>query len=444
FWVGLDLRVLAFNLLVGAGAGIAFGIFPALQVVKQSVNNTLKEGHGGVAIRFRSPRGLSARGALVVAQLALSLTLLAGAGLAIKSFWNLLSVKLGFDPQDVITMSLGTRRQEQDFYQELLERAQRLPGVESASLAGATPLNDGNRGRIEVEGRAREEAAQSLCLFNVVTPDYFKTFRIAVLQGRVFNEHDRPGSPRVAVISRATARQFWRDENPLGRRINTPWRTRYETDEQWIEIAGVVDDVKYSRPEEGFEPVIYLPQSQPTLSADQLALRVSGDPAPVIAAVRKEVFALDKTVPIYDVTSMSERIAKVVSRYRFSAWLMGAFAAMAMFLAAIGIYGVVSYAASARTHEIGVRIALGAQTRDIARLIISDGITLIVVGISSGLIAAFTATRVLKSQLYGVETNDPLTFIAISLALMAVALTACYIPAMRATKVDPLIAIRAE
>ncbi|HEY6401040.1 MAG TPA: ABC transporter permease [Blastocatellia bacterium] len=444
FWVGLDLRVLAFNLLVGAGAGVAFGIFPALQVAKQSVNETLKESPSGAAAGCRSPRGLSARGALVVAQLALSLTLLAGAGLAIKSFWKLLSVKLGFDPQDVITMSIGTERQGLDFYQQLLERTQRLPGVESASLAGAAPLSDGNRGGIEIEGRAREETAQSPCLFNIITPDYFKTFSIAVLRGRVFNEHDRPGAPRVAVISRATALVFWRDENPLGRRIQAPWRTKYETNEQWIEIVGVVDDVKYGAPEEEFEPVIYLPQSQPTLTAGQLALRVAGDPAPVIAAIRKEVYALDKTVPLYGVISMSERIAKVVSRYRFSAWLMGAFAAMALILAAIGIYGVVSYAASARTREIGVRIALGAQTRDIARLIITDGIALIGAGMSFGLIAAFIATRVLKSQLYGVETNDPLTFLIVSLALAVVGLAACYIPARRATKVDPLVALRCD
>jgi predicted permease len=445
FRVGLDLRVLVFNLLMGAGAGIAFGAFPALQIAKQSVNETLKEGSSGAAAGFHSHGGLSARGALVVAQLALSLTLLAGAGLAIKSFWKLLSVKLGFDPQDVITMSLGTQRQGHDFYQELLERTQRLPGVESASLSGTTPLSgDGNRGRIDVEGRAREETSQPPCLFNITTPDYFKTFRIAVLQGRVFNEHDRPGLPRVAVISRAAAREFWRDENPLGRRIQSPCRTAYETNEDWIEIVGVVDDVKYGAPEEEFEPVVYLPQSQPTLTASQLALRISGDPAPVIAAIRKEVYAIDKTVPVYGLALMNERIAKGLSRYRFSALLMGAFAAMALILAAVGIYGVVGYAASARTHEIGVRIALGAQTRDIARLIIADGIALIGAGLSFGLIAAFIATRVLKSQLYGVETNDPLTFLAVSSALAVVGLVACYIPARRATKVDPMIAMRCE
>jgi putative ABC transport system permease protein len=441
FRVGFDLRVLAFNLVLGAGAGIAFGILPALQVAKQSVNVTLKEG-AGAGFGFR--RGLSARGALVVAQLALSLTLLTGAGLAIKSFWKLISVKLGFDPQNVMTMSLGTESQGLEFYRELLERTRRLPGVESVSLAGATPFGNGNRGRIEIEGRASEEIGQSPCLFNVITPDYFKTFRIPVLQGRVFGEQDRVGAPRVAVISRSTARLFWRNESPLGSRVKSPFRTSYKTDEQWIEIVGVVEDVKYGAPEEEFEPVIYLSQLQPTLTGDRLALRVSGDPAPVIAAIRKEVYALDKTVAVYGVVSMSERIAKVVSRHRFSAWLMGAFAAVALTLAAVGIYCVANYAASARTHEIGVRIALGAQTRDIARLIVSGGATLIGAGMLFGLILAFVATRVLKSQLYGVETNDPLTFLAVSLALAVVGIAACYIPARRAAKVDPLQALRHE
>src|SRR5262245_21855235 len=200
FRVGLDFRVLAFNLLVAAGAGIAFGIFPALQATRQNINETMKEGAGGAAAGLRSLRRPSARGALVVGQLALSLMLLAGAGLAIKSFWKLLSVKLGFDPRSVVTMSLGTERQGLEFYRELLERTRRLPGVESASLAAATPMGgEGVRGQIEIEGRAREETAQSRCRFNIITPEYFKTFRAAVLQGRVFSDQDRARPPPVVV-----------------------------------------------------------------------------------------------------------------------------------------------------------------------------------------------------------------------------------------------------
>jgi putative ABC transport system permease protein len=445
FPVGLDLRVLAFNLLLATGAGIAFGIFPALQAAKQNVNESLKAGAGGASAGFRSLRGVSARGALVVAQLALSLVLLAGAGLATKSFWKLMSVKLGFDPQGVVTMSLGTEKQGPDFHRQLLERTQRIPGVETASLAGATPLSgSANRARVELEGRARGETSPSLCVFNVITPDYFQTLRIAVLQGRVFSEQDRPGAPRVAIVSRAMAEEFWRGENPLGKRVKSPFRTSYETSEQWIEVVGVVDDVKYGAVEDEVEPVIYLPQWQPTFIADELAVRVVGDPASVIAAIRREAYALDKTVPVYGVSAMRESVAKVTSRYRYSAWLMGAFAALALALSAVGIYGVVNYTVSARTREIGVRVALGAQKGDIARLVLTDGMALIGAGTLLGLIAAFAATRVLRSQLYGVETTDPLTFLVVSLALAVVALLACYIPARRATKVDPMIALRCE
>ncbi len=445
FQVKLDLPVLAFNLLLAVVTGIAFGVLPALQAAKQNVNEMLKEGAGGSIAGSRSLRRPSVRGSLVVAQIALSLVLLAGAGLAIKSFWRLLSVKLGFDPQGVMTMSLGTERQGLDFYQQLLERTQRMPGVESASLARMAPLSGSvTRGPIEVEGRAGLDPGQSLCSFNIVTPDYFKTFRTSVLQGRVFGEQDRAGATHVAVISRAMAGEFWRGENPVGKRIKSPFRSRSQTDEQWIEVVGVVDDVKYGAVEDEVEPAVYLPQRQSALTADQLAVRVAGDPAPVIAAIRKEVYALDKTVPVYGVSTMQESVARVTSRYRYSAWLMGVFASLALLLSAIGIYGVVSYSVSARTHEIGIRVALGAQGTDIVRLIVTDGVGLIGAGMVIGLIVAFAATRMLKSQIYGVETTDPLTFIAVSLGLAVVAIVACYIPARRAMKVDPMVALRHE
>jgi predicted permease len=370
--------------------------------------------------------------------------LLAGAGLAINSFLRMLSVRLGFEPNEVVTMSLGTDKQGLDFYRELLERTQRIPGVESASFATVTPLSGGGiQTPIEIEGRTIAETSP-YCLFNIVTPDYFKTLLIALLQGRVFNEDDRAGAPRVAVISRATAEEFWPGENPLGKRIKSPFNTKYKTSEQWIEVAGIVDDVKYDSIDDEVEPVIYLPQWQPTILGDKLIVRVAGDPASAIGNIRSQVSALDKALPVYNVYTMRENIARVTSRYRYSAWLMGAFAALALLLSAMGLYGVMGYTVSARTQEIGIRIALGAQPSNITRLIVIDGVRLIGIGTILGLLAAFLSTRVLKSQLYGVETTDWQTFLLVSLMLVVVALLACYLPARRATKVDPMVALRYE
>jgi putative ABC transport system permease protein len=284
-----------------------------------------------------------------------------------------------------------------------------------------------------------------------VTPDYFKTFRIAALKGRSFTDEDRIGASRVALVSRTLAERAWPGGDSLGKRFKTPFRDAYGEANAWIEIVGVVDDVKYGAVEDAPEPVVYLPAWQPlgtpqalSLAPDTLSIRTTVDPASLIAAVRREAQSLDKGMPLYDISAMTDRAARATSRYRYSALLMGLFAGLALALAAVGIYGVMAYSVSARTREIGVRVALGAQAGDILCFIIADGVALIGAGTLLGLLAAFVSTRVLKSQLYGIDATDPLTFLAVSLALAAVALSACYIPARRATKVDPMIALRSE
>jgi putative ABC transport system permease protein len=249
----------------------------------------------------------------------------------------------------------------------------------------------------------------------------------------------------VAVINRAMAEHFWPGSEPIGRRINpTRLRARYASAETWIEIVGVVEDVKYGAIEEPAGPTLYLSAWQPALTPDSLSIRTAGDPTAVVAAVRREVRALDPGVPIYRITTLRERASQATSRYRFSALLMSLFAGLAVLLAGVGIYGVMAYSVSQRTRELGIRVALGAQQREIFRLVIVDGAVLTLVGLGLGLVAARAATRVLTSQLYQVRATDPMTFAAVALLLTVVALVACYIPARRAAKVDPMVALRYE
>jgi putative ABC transport system permease protein len=452
FAVKLDWPALAFNFLLAFITGVIFGLAPAFQASRSQLNEALKEGAGGSVSGFRSLRRPSARAALVVTEIVLSLVLLAGAGLMIKSFARLSAVKLGFDPKGVVTLAFGADQRPAGFYRALLERMQTLAGIEGVSLALTTPLSGSQiGGGVQIEGGAPVETERVRATYNVVTPDYFKTFRIAVLKGRNFTAEDRIGALRVALVSRTLAERAWPGGESLGKRFKTPFRDAYGEVNAWIEIVGVVDDVKYGAVEDSPEPVVYLPAWQPlgtpqalSLTPDTLSIRTSVDPASLIAAVRREAQSLDKGMPLYDISAMTERATRATSRYRYSALLMGLFAGLALALAAVGIYGVMAYSVSARTREIGVRVALGAQAGDILCLIIVDGVALIGAGTLLGLLAAFVSTRVLKSQLYGVDATDPLTFLAVSLALAAVALSACYIPARRAMKIDPMIALRSE
>jgi putative ABC transport system permease protein len=446
FTINMDWRVLAFNFALALATGVVFGLIPAIQSSFANVSESLKKGVGGSVAGFRNSRRFSARGLLVSGEIALSLVLLIGAGLMIKSLTRLQAVNLGFSPENVLVMAAPSRTAKPKFYEQLLARVQALPGVEQASLGSTAPLLGQNSVTgIVVEGRDdSQQGGQVGVGIHGVSPDYFKTLRVNLLKGRVFTDQDRAGAPRVALINQTAAETFLPGEEPLGKRIQVGISASYETTEDLIEIVGVVADLKYSRLEEAVGPDVYLSSLQPTDPAQTLILRSSLDPASLVDSVRREVSALDKNVPLTQIRTMTERAAEVTSRTRFIAIVLGVFAGFALLLAAIGIYGVMAYSVSARTREMGIRIALGAQTSDVLRLVMRDGLMLLAAGLAAGLFAAFAATRVLGSQLYEVGAGDPVTFIAVALVLTFVACLACYIPARRAAKADPIAALRYE
>lgn len=443
FTINLDWRVLTFNFALALVTGVIFGLLPAIQSSFTNVNEILKEGAGSSATGFRKLGRLSARGVLVVGEIALSLVLLIGAGLMIKSLARLQAVNLGFSPENVLTMAAPSRDAKLEFYEQLLTRVRALPGVETAALGGTAPLlGYASKTVMDIEGRTDiHEVGVGL---HTVSPDYFKTLRISLLKGRVFTEQDRAGAPRVAIVNQAAAERFFHGEEPIGKHIRPYIDPEYQTDEKLVEIVGVVGNVKYGRLEEAVEPDIYLSALQPTDPAQTLIVRSIVDPAAIVAGVRREVIALDKNVPLAGIQTMAERAGEVVSRTRFIALLLGLFAGLALFLSAIGIYGVMAFNVSSRTREVGIRIALGAQVNDVLRLVMRDGVTLILAGLTLGLLAAWMAMRILKSQLYDVNTTDPMIIAVVTLLLAVVALLACYFPALRATRVEPMAALRRE
>jgi len=443
FTINLDWRVLSFNFALALLTGVLFGLFPALHASFANVNETLKEGAGGSSVGFHNLRRLSARSVLVVGEIALSLVLLVGAGLMIKSLARLQAVNLGFAPDKVVTMVVPSRGAKPEFYEQLLARVQVLPGIEAAGLGSTAPLlGYASKTVMDIEGRTTDGSI-GIGLHSV-SPDYFKTLRISLRAGRVFTEQDRAGTPRVALINQAAAEKLFPGEDPLGKRLRPYVDPAYETTEKFVEIVGVVGNVRYGRLEEAVEPDVYLSALQPTDAAQTLVVRTSLDPAAVTAAVRREVLALDRNVPLTAVQTMNERAAEVTSRTRFIAVLLGLFAGLALLLSGVGIYGVMAYSVSARTRELGIRIALGAQAGDVLRLVLREGATLIMAGLALGLLAAWASLRVLRSQLYELSTTDPLTFGVVALLLTGVALVACYVPARKAMQTDPLAALRYE
>jgi putative ABC transport system permease protein len=446
FTVELDWRVLGFNFALALLTGLLFGLLPAIQSSGANINETLKDGSGGSGAGFRSLRRLSARGMLIVGELALSLVLLVGAGLMINSLARLQAVNLGYAPENLMTMEAPSRTAKPEFYEQLLARVQALPGVEQASLGSTAPLlGQATITGIGVEGRADSKQTEQVGVgVHSVSPDYFKTLRVNLLKGRVFTDQDRAGAPRVALINQTAAEKFFPGEDPLGKRIQVGVDPGYETTEKFVEIVGVVADVRYGRLEEAIEPDAYLSSLQPTDPAQTLIVRTRIDPATIAVAVRREAHALDRNVPLTAIQTMRERVAEVTSRTRFIAALLGLFAGLALLLASIGIYGVMAYSVSARTRELGIRIALGAQAGDVLRMVLREGASLIVAGLALGALSAWASSRVLESQLYNMRANDPLTFGVVAMLLAGVALLACYLPARKAMRIDPLAALRHE
>jgi putative ABC transport system permease protein len=442
FEIHLDGRVLAFNFLLALVTGIIFGMVPALQASHPNLNEALKETTGSSSAGFCRQRRLSTRGLLIVGQITLSFVLLASAGLMVKSLVRLQSVDLGFVPEGVVTMSLNGRGVKPEFYEQLLARVQAMPGVKSASMASTAPLlGYSSMTAMDIEGQPPLEAGIGL---HSVSADYFATLGIHLIRGRVFTEQDRIGAPRVAVINRAAAGRYFAGHEAVGRRIKPFVDPDYPNAESFVEIVGVVDDVKYGKIEEEVEPDVYLSFLQRTDPASKLIVRSSLETSTLVAAIRREALALDRNVPLTRVLTMDERSAEVTSRTRFIALLLGLFAALALLLSGIGIYGVMAYSVLMRTREIGVRVALGARPADVFRLVLQEGAILILIGVAAGLGAAYAATRILASQLYDVSSNDPLTFALIALLVTSATLLACYLPARRAAKVDPMVALRYE
>ncbi len=448
--VAIDGKVLVFTLLVSLLTGLIFGLAPATQASNFNLNETLKEGGRDSAA---GSRGNRIRGLLVVAEVAVSLLLLIGAGLLINSFLRLRSVDPGFRTDNLLTMEVvlpGTKYSDPArraaFYTDLLRRVEALPGVKSAAVTTNLPLYpQGNSISFSIEGRPDPATGRKpTVVTRVISPQYFSTMGIQFLQGRQLSEQDKADSPAVAVISETFARRFWPNEDPLGKRI-TPGRADSTDPDDWITIVGVAKDVRQFELDAEPKPQMYLSYEQAGFfEPNDLVVSTSVEPLSLAPAVRKAVWEVDKDQPVSNVKTMEDILSGSIARQRFSMLLLGIFAGLALVLAAVGIYGVVSYSVAQRTREIGLRMALGAQAADVVKMVVGQGLKLVLIGVAFGLAAAFVLTRVMSSLLFGVSATDPLTFIIISLVLVGVALVASFIPARSATKVDPMIALRAE
>jgi putative ABC transport system permease protein len=445
--VGIDWKVLAFTLLLSLFTSFIFGLAPALQASKLDLNETLKEGGRGNSGGSQQNR---LRSWLVVTEVALALVLLIAAGLMTRSFLRLQSVNPGFNPENLITLEMQlpeTKYADKDrqaiFQKQLVQRIAQIPGVQSVGTVDNLPFsgNEVNAG-LSIEGQPPLSAAERPRAFlRNVSPNYFESMEIPLRKGRTFADSDNANTPAVAIINETAARRFWPNEEPIGKRFK---RGKADSQNPWITVVGLVGAVSHTSLEVASQPEVYLPfQQNPGLNLTLIA-RTKSEPQAYANAVRREVSALDNDLPVSHIKFMDEIIGKSVAQPRVYALLLGIFAGLALILASIGIYGVMSYTVIQRTHEIGIRMALGARSLDVVKLIVKQGMILGIAGIIIGLIVSFALTRVLASQLFGVTANDPITFIAISLLLMFVALVACYIPAKRASKVDPMVAVRYE
>src|SRR5215213_2113113 len=446
--ISIDVKVLGFTFLVSVATGLIFGLAPAIQAARLNQIETLKAGGRDAAT---GGGGKRLRGLLVMAEVAISLVLLIGAGLLINSFLRLRNVDPGFRAGNLLTMKIvlpeskyGEVERRSAFYTELIQRVQSLAGVRSAAVTTNLPLyRQGNSIGIGIEGQPAPPPGQErIVVTRIVSPGYFDTMGIPLLRGLQLTEQDTDTTPNVVVISEAMARRYWPGEEVIGKRIATG---RIRKPEDWIQVVGVVKDVRQFELTAEPKPQMYLTYKQAAFfDARDLVVKTDVDPASAAATVRKAVWEIDKDHPVSNIHTMEEILADSIARQRFSMLLLAIFAAVALVLAGVGIYGVMSYSVAQRTHEIGIRMALGAQTGAVLKLAVGYGLKLVIAGLVIGLIAAFALTRVMSTLLFGVTATDPTTFTLISLLLIAVAALASYIPARRATKVNPIIALRYE
>lgn len=444
--VGIDLWALGFTLLVSFAAGIVIGILPALQFTRTSVSETLKQGSGrtgGSAIKQHT------RKALVISEVALSLVLLIGAGLMIRSFWKLQQVDPGFDINNALTMSVvltPTRysepHQQLAFFDRVLEQIRAVPGVVSVGVTTTVPLaGSGSTQPFSIEGRPTGAIAeQPMAQTRYISPDYFRAIGIPLRQGRFFSDQDRDKSAPVVIISEAMARRFFPGENPVGKRL-TP---SFHLEQGVREIVGVVGDVKARGLDSDSSTMMYLPFKQSPRPFLSFVVRTTSNPESLIQPVSKAIYSIDNEQALTDVQTMEQVLTQSLSGQRFNMTLLLAFAGVALMLAAAGVYGVMNYTVALRRRELGIRMALGAARMDVLRLVLGQGLTLTLIGVGAGLISAYALTRLMASLLYGVTATDYLTFGIVSAVLIIVGVAASYVPARRATKVNPTIALRAE
>ena len=440
--ITIDLRVLGFTLLITLLTGLLFGLLPAIRLSRPDVNVALKEGGHAQGLH-----GRRLRGALMVSEVALAILLLVGAGLLIRSFVKLLDVDPGYRADNLLTarLQLPPRYSEQfrrvQFYEQTLQRLEALPGVQAVGVTSHLPLTNYNLGgNVRVEGRVKPEGEQETSApIASVNPDYFRAMGIGLRAGRVFTDLDGKGAPSVAVLSEALARELFPDDDPLGKRLVIAAAGGESTT-----VIGVVQDIRHQGLDQQIDLACYLSFRQTPRPGVALLLRTGGDPRSLTTAVRAAVREVDPALPVFQIMTMNERLSNSVGARRFNLMLLGAFAGLALLLAGVGVYGVISYVVTGRTHEIGIRMALGAQSSDVLGLFIRQGMTLVLLGVGLGLFGAFALTRVMTGLLFAVGAKDPVTFAAVAVLLSLIALLACYIPARRAARVDPLIALRHE